>query len=100
MRATSVWMALYFMVTICIGVYLVLNLFLAILLENFSLNAKVRKLRSAAPGFAPAHAARALHRRQAASHTQRHAQSCAGVRGPRLSAWACASTAPGPGLRP
>ena len=44
MRATSVWAAIYYIITLCIGVYLILNLFLAILLDNFSLNSKILDL--------------------------------------------------------
>ena len=39
-RATSPVAALYFVLAICVGTYLILNLFLAILLDNFSRQAR------------------------------------------------------------
>lgn len=43
MRSAGSGYAVYFIVTICVGNYLVLNLFLAILLEKFGVSMKERE---------------------------------------------------------
>ena len=113
MRATNVWYALFFVVAICLGNYLILNLFLAILLDNFGRQARLvelERLRSAAGsaaggggkesaagekgllshllarGWATGHAVKALSAQQTVQlvgHLMHHASPGANI--PRLS---------------
>ena len=57
MRALGPWAAVYFVVTILIGVYILVNLFLAILLENFQRNARLHEMVAARGAQLKRHAA-------------------------------------------